>query len=423
LTVSERITLPYGDSVKTLDVPAAIKVTVVTAPDRVVKAAAELLEEALQQPINSRPLEQLVKADDRVVIVVNDQTRPGPTSLIVAALLARLAAAGVGDSQISFVVATGSHRSPTAAELDEIIGPEVARRFKTESHDCQDDNNLVYCGTTTSGLPLYINKTVAQASFRITTGLIAPHHAAGFSGGRKSIVPGVAGLKTLHIHHSLPIRPYEPAMGMIDGNTFHETALEAALGFGVQFMVNAVQDPNKRNIAFVAGELVAAHAEGVRLCRAVSEVNIPQLADVVITSPGGFPRDINLYQSQKAVSPAELMVKPGGTIVLVAECRDGIGEGVFREWMVEAATPEEVIARFRREGYTVGNNKAFMFARALTKARVIVVSEKLTCEELQAMMLDGAASLEEALAKACAQGAVANILVMPKAVSMIPVVQ
>jgi lactate racemase len=421
--MSKHISVPYGNTVKNLEIPRESNLTIITAPERTYEKAAVLLKDALNRPINSRRLEDLVTAQDRVVIIVNDQTRPGPTPLIVDAILERVATAGVRDSQISFVVATGSHRAPTTAELDQIIGPETALRFKTESHDCLDDKNLVYCGTTSSGLPLYINKTVAEATFRITTGLIAPHHTAGFSGGRKSIVPGVAGIKTLRIHHSLPIRPYEPAMGIIDGNSFHESALEGAKSLGVQFIVNAVQDPNKQYIAFVAGDMVAAHDEGVRLCRSVSEVKIPQLADVVITSPGGFPRDINLYQSQKAVSPAEFMVKPGGTIILVAECTDGFGEGVFREWMVAAKKPEDVIERFRREGYSVGNNKAFMFARALTKAHVIIVSEKLREEELQAMMLDGADSLEEALEKAKSRGDLESILVMPKAVSMIPIVE
>lgn len=417
-----QISLPYGDGFQTLEIPEPNNVKVISMPKpKIDTDEAAMLNKALDAPINSSLLEKMVTPLDRIVIIVNDHTRPGPTRIMVEAILKRLASAGVQEGQITFVVATGSHRVSTEAEIQEIIGPEVAQRYRTECHNCLDDNSLAYCGTTSSGLPLYINKTVVEATFRITTGLIAPHHSAGFSGGRKSIVPGVAGLKTLHIHHSLPIRPFEPVMGMIQGNSFHDTALEGAQKIGVNFIVNAVQDANKQNIAFVAGELVSAHEAGVKLSRDACEVKVGQLADIVITSPGGHPRDINLWQSQKALSTAEVLVKPGGTIILVAECRNGFGEGVFRDWLVEAKTPEEVIERFRLEGFNVGSNKAFMVARALTKARIIIVSHYLSSEELRSMHLEGAQNLEEAFALALPGGVQRSIMVLPRAVTMIPV--
>lgn len=418
------ISLPYGDELQSLEIPDQNNVKVISIPKRETGTdEAAMLNKALDAPINSTLLEEMVTPVDRIVIIVNDHTRPGPTPLMVDTILKRLASAGVQDGQITFVVATGSHRVSTEAEIQEIIGPEAARRFRTECHNCLDDNSLAYCGTTSSGLPLYINKTVVEATFRITTGLIAPHHSAGFSGGRKSIVPGVAGLKTLHIHHSLPIRPFEPAMGMIQGNSFHDTALEGAQKIGVNFIVNAVQDANKRNIAFVAGELASAHEAGVKLSHEACEVKVGQLADIIITSPGGYPRDINLWQSQKALSTAEVLVKPGGTIILVAECRNGFGEGVFRDWLVEAQTPEEVIERFCREGFNVGSNKAFMVARALTKAKIIIVSHYLAHEDLRSMHLEGAPNLEEAFVLASSGGSQQTIMVLPRAVTMIPVLE
>jgi len=412
--MAKSVSLPYGDGMQTVDIPESNNLTIVTMPKSQIgklEDEAEILEKALDEPINSLALTELVNQQDRIVIVVNDHTRPGPTQLIVKAILRRLGIIGINDNQISFVVATGSHRLSTEAEISEIIGREVAERFKTECHNCLDDKSLVYYGTTKSGLPLYINRTVSEATFRITTGLIAPHHSAGFSG------------KTVSIHHSLPIRAYDPVIGIIEGNSFHDTALEAAKKVGVNFIVNAVQDSNKRNIAYVAGDLEAAHEVGVNICRKLCEVKINQLADLVITSPGGYPRDTNLWQSQKALSTAEMLVKPGGTIILVAECRDGIGEGVFRDWLAEANSPDEVIERFRREGFNVGSNKAFMVARALTKARIIVVSHLLNPEDLQAMQLEGAQNLEEAYSKANGKCTVQSIIVLPKAVTMIPVVK
>jgi nickel-dependent lactate racemase len=418
-----RISLPYGEGVQTAVVLDQSNLTVVSMPQRVVTRDEDaLLEEALYNPIHSRKLEDLVSHQDRIAIIVNDHTRPGPTRKIVAALMKRLTASGISDSHICFVVATGTHRAPTATELEEIIGAEPVRRIKTICHDCRDSSSLVYIGESEyAKLPVYINKTVAEATFRIATGLIAPHHRAGFSGGRKSILPGVAGFETIRLNHSFPISSYEPAIGILDGNLVHRTALEAAKKIGVDFIVNSVTDPDKRNVAFVAGDLEAAHAAGVKISQEVCSVEINQLADIVVASPGGYPRDRNLWQSQKALSAAEVLVKAGGTIILVAECRDGIGEGVFREWLAEACRPEEVIERYRREGFTVGGNKACMVARALTRARIIVVSDKLSHEELKSMHLEGARNLDEAFSRATSKGGSPHILIVPKAVTMIPV--
>jgi lactate racemase len=423
--MTERISLPYGEGAVTADLADSANVKFISMPARgEVREEALLLEEALDHPIDSRPVEELVTPEDRIVIVVNDHTRPGPTRLIVAALLKRLTAAGIKDSQLCFVVATGTHRATTPAELEEILGPDPFRRIMSVIHDCKDMRELVYIGESDhADLSVYINRTVAEATFRITTGLIAPHPRAGFSGGRKSILPGVAGFETVRANHSFPISQYEPVIGVLEGNLVHETCLEAAKKVGVDFIVNSVMDPNKRNIAFVAGELDAAHAVGVRLCREVCDVQIDQLADIVIVSPGGFPRDRNLWQSQKALAAAEVLVKPGGTIILVAECRDGIGEGVFREWMAEASHPEEIIERYRREGFTVGGNKAFMVARALTKARIIIVSDRSLQKDLESMHLETAQSLDEALTRSMPGGGSPYVLVVPKAVTLIPVLK
>ena len=417
----QTISLPYGKGIQTALLPDEINLQVIDpASDSVAQSPEVFIENALDHPIGTAPVEALLSPKDEVVIIVNDHTRPGPNRQIVKGLIARLEKAGVRDAQVTFVVATGSHRATTPAELDDIIGPEMRRRFKVHVHDCQDEENLVYLGDSSQGMPLFVNRLVAESSFVITTGLIAPHHSAGYSGGRKSIVPGVAGLKSLKIHHSLPIRPFEPAMGFIYGNPFHEASLEAAKMLKVKFMINAVQDPHKQNIAFVAGDIEAAHAEGVRLCQKACEVEIHELADVVITSPGGYPRDINLYQAQKALSVAEPLAKPGGVYILLVEGIDGMGEGVFKDWMVEASSPEAVIRRFEEEGYDVGSNKAFMYARALTKGRVIVVSDHLKESDLKAMMLEWAPNLQSALDGVYSQAAFNKVIALPRAVNIIP---
>lgn len=416
-----KISVPYGETAQEAFISDDIELQVIDVDVPKVNISEErLIKEAMDNPIGSDRVENLVTKNDQVVIVVNDHTRPGPTRTIVKEVINRLKSAGVMDDHIKFIVATGSHRKTTEEEISQIIGSEYKSRFEVVVHDCMDKENIVYIGNTTSDVPIYVNKLVAQCTFCITTGLISPHHTAGYSGGRKSIVPGVAGIDTLKIHHSLPIRPFEPSMGFIYGNPFHEVALEAAKKLNVKFMVNAVQDPHKQNIAFVAGEIEQAHAKGVEICKKVSRVEISGLADIVIASPGGYPRDCNLYQAQKALSVAEPLGKPNCTYILVANAEEGIGEGVFRKWLVEAKIPQEVIERFKREGYSVGSNKAFMYARAMTKGRVIIVTENIKEKDLNEMMLEWAPNLQTAIDKTCCEKAPEKIIVLPRAVNIIP---
>ena len=296
----QHIKVPYGTAYQEADLPDQIPVQVINPTCPRVEATAEtLIEAALDHPIGSPRLEELARPEDHVLLIVNDQTRPGPNAEMAAAVVRRLNGCGVPDSQITILIATGSHRAPTDAELTTLVGRDLMQRIRVVSHDCKQNN--VCIGNTESGVPLYVDRLAAEASFIVTTGLIAPHKAAGFSGGRKSIVPGVAGIETLHIHHSLPIRPFEPALGWFEENPFHKVALEAARRVNVRFILNAVQDTQKQNIAFVAGELDEAHCAGVRICREHNTVECDRRADVIIASPGGAPRDCNLYQTQKAI--------------------------------------------------------------------------------------------------------------------------
>ncbi len=416
-----KIEVPYGTTVQIAEIPGEIPVQVIdTECTPVDRTVVELIEEALDNPIGTSKLETLVTENDQIVIVVNDQTRPGPNREMVSALVKRLNLAGISDNQIEFLIATGSHRAPTSEELNLLIGEELLRRILVTSHDCHENN--VHIGDTEGGMPIYVDKRVAEASFIITTGLIAPHKAAGFSGGRKSIVPGVAGMETLRIHHSLPIRPYEPALGWYEENPFHLAALQAAKKVHVKFMLNTVQDPHKQNIAVVAGDLDLAHQAGVAICRRHNTVECDKRADLIITSPGGAPRDCNLYQSQKALATGEMFAKKDGnvTMILVACAEDGIGPEMFQQWLIEGKNPDEVIERFRIEGFDVGTNKAFEYARALKKGRIIVVSENVDPQRLRAMKLDWAPNLQEAVDMTLARYTPAQVVVLPKAVSTIP---
>lgn len=417
----KKIVVPYGNSFQQAEVNESIIVeNIDLAGNDNIDCEESLLKKAMDNPIGSSKLEDMVKSDDNILIVVNDHTRPGPNKIIVNEIMERIAPKVKDGKQIKLIIATGSHRKPTREELVNILGENVIDKYEVLIHECKDEESLKYLGESLYNVPIYVNKALTECTFCIVTGLIAPHHSAGYSGGRKSIVPGLAGFNTLKIHHSLPIRPYEPAMGNIYGNPFHEVALDVALKANVKFMVNAVQNPHKQNIAFVAGDLIEAHKQGVDICKDASEVIISEKADIVIASPGGYPRDRNLYQSQKALSVAEMLGNPDCTFIISAECRDGYGEGVLKEWLSAAANPQEVVERFKAEGYDVGSNKAFMYARAMIKGKIIIVSEYLNKDELDEMMLGWAPNLEQALEETFKKKIPNKILVLPNAVNIIP---
>ena len=418
----QHIKIPYGDSYQEADFPDSIPLQVINpSAEKVTVPVTQLIEEALDHPIASPRLEEMVKKDDRVLIIVNDQTRPGPNVEMAEAVVRRLNGCGIEDGQIDILIATGTHRSPTDEELEKLIGSDLKARIRVTSHDCKK-NNVFIGKTEEGGMPLYVDRMVTESTFIITTGLVAPHKAAGFSGGRKSIVPGVAGIESLRIHHSLPIRPFEPALGWYEENPFHKVALEAARKANVRFILNAVQDTQKQNIAVVAGDLDLAHQEGVRICREHNIVECDRRADVVITSPGGAPRDCNLYQSQKALATAEVFAEAAGpvTLILVARAEDGIGPDAFQDWLIQADTPDEVIERFRAEGFSEGTNKAFEYARALKKGKVIIVSENVDPDRLHAMKLDWAPTLQAAVDMTLKAYTPRQVIALPKAVSLIP---
>lgn len=416
-----KIVVPYGKCFQKANVDDDINIEFIDFEgEDNLKEEVEMLKNTMDNPIGSPRLEEMVSVEDKVLIVVNDHTRPGPNKIIAKELTERLLSKGLSNEQIKFIIATGSHRKTTNEELENILGKEITKEYEIIIHQCKEEDSLVYIGESKYDVPIYVNKALKECTFCIVTGLISPHHSAGYSGGRKSIVPGLAGFETLKIHHSLPIRPYEPAMGFIYGNPFHEVALDVAQKVNTRFMVNAVQNPHKQNIAFVAGDLVQAHIKGVDICKEISEMSLEEKADIVVATPGGHPRDRNLYQAQKALSVAEMIGNPNCTFILVAESKDGYGEGVLREWLEAANNPQEVVDRFKEEGYDVGSNKAFMFARAMLKGEIIVVSEYLNEAELGKMMLSWAPNLQEAIDRALEKKRPNKISVLPNAVNIIP---
>jgi len=418
-----QIKIPYGKKNKIIQLSNHSLIEVILPKE--IKSnftERELILSALNNPIHSPTLEQIAKTKKAktAVIVINDITRPTPTKKMLKLIIKELNQFNISKDNITLLVATGNHRPPTSNELIEMVGKEFKSSIPIVIHDASNKKNLIYLGETSRKVPIWVNKEIVKADLKILTGTISPHHAAGFTGGRKSILPGISGLKSLNIHHSLPIRPFYPALGWYHGNPFHEESLEAARITGIDFIVNSIHNGEGDVIKVVAGDLDKAHYEGVKICRDIWAVRVPEMSDITIVSPGGYPRDINLHQSQKAISCGELITKPGGIIILVAECSKGIGK--FQNWLLKAKKPEDVILRFKKIGYTEeASSKAFMFARALLRYKLFIISDCLKRENLKGMFLTKMNSPNEALDFAFKElGKGSKVLVVPNASDIMP---
>ncbi|MGE5454585.1 MAG: nickel-dependent lactate racemase [Methylocystaceae bacterium] len=376
----------------------------------------KMIADALNNPVGSLPLGQLAqaKAAKSALVIVNDITRPTPYNMILPPLLQELRNAGIPDEAVTLLVATGIHRAHTDAENQKLYSPEVCKRYRVISHNCDDD--VVAIGNLNDGTPLAINRLVKEHDLLITTGLIGLHYFAGYSGGRKSILPGIASRELIATNHAMMIDD-RCRLDNIEDNPVHKIMVEAGRLAEVDFIINVVTDAHGHLAAVVAGDLLAAWEQGVAISRRLSTVTISEPAAIVVASCGGFPKDLNLYQAQKALDGAALAVKPGGCIILLAECREGLGEETFERWINEAACPQDIEERVHKH-FELGGHKAFAISRLTQKAKIILVSS-LQPELVTKCFLHPADDLEQALQMAWeSQGAEARVLVMPHAANV-----
>jgi len=331
------------------------------------------LKTLLKNPINSLSLKDLMnqKKAQKILVIVNDITRPTPYEIILPPLLGELHQIGIKKENIIFMVATGIHRSNSPEEIKEVFGENIFSAYPFMNHDC-DDPHLKDLGPLKSGHELLLNPIISEVDFILTTGVIVPHYFAGFSGGRKSILPGICGRKTIEANHAKMVHLNARA-GNLKGNPVHEEMQEAAEKVGVDFNINVVTDENHKIVEMVAGELLASWQQGVEVCKQIYIYPIEKKADVVIASTGGYPKDINVYQAQKALNNAYQAVKPGGTIILLAECSEVYGEPTFEKWVEEANTPDDIIERLKKK-FVLGGHKAYAIAKLTKEVEVILIS-------------------------------------------------
>ena len=331
------------------------------------------LRELLKNPIGYPSLKELIfqKKASKILIIVNDITRPTTYEIILPPLLDALRQIGIKKENITFIIATGIHRGNSKEELENIFGKDLVSNYKFVNHN-SDDSNLKYLGKLKSSNELWVNPIVSQTDFIITTGVIVPHYFAGFSGGRKSILPGICGRKTIEANHSNMVHP-NARSGNLKGNPVHQEMQEAAEKVGVDFNINVVTDEKHQIIEIVAGELLTSWQQGVEICKKIYLCPIEKKADVVIASAGGYPKDINVYQAQKTLNNAYQAIKPEGTIILLAECLEGYGEPTFEKWIEEANNPDDIIKRLKNK-FVLGGHKAYAIAKLAKEVEVILIS-------------------------------------------------
>ena len=328
--------------------------------------------DALENPIGTRPLREIACAGERVAIVVNDITRLTRTDLFLPMIVAVLNASGIPDSDIFIVFALGIHRRQTDAERIEIIGEELHGRIRNFDHDCHDEAGLVTLGTTSFGNTVQINREVWEADRIILTGEIIYHLIAGYSGGRKSLVPGVAGARTTTFNHGMIFDP-NCRSGVLDGNPAHEDLIEACRLGDPDFIVNVVLDPEGRLLRVVAGHFDLAHREGCRAVDAALSASVDEPYDLIIASAGGYPLDLDLRQAHKGLENACAALKHGGSILFYAECPNGAGHQRFEDF-VRDYDDEYAMQRALERHFEVGGHKAYWIARLARLYDVCLVS-------------------------------------------------
>jgi nickel-dependent lactate racemase len=371
------------------------------------------LKRALREPIGTKQLGEIAKPEHRVAIVVDDSTRPAPaTRLMVSALLDELNQAGIKNENVTIIFACGIHRAVTQEETARILGEEIVNKIKTVSHDAKGQD-LAQMGTTRrQGTPLSLNRVFSEADVKILTGDVCFHYFAGYGGGRKSVLPGIAGEESIKQNHKM-LLDSNAATGILQGNPVHEDMTDAASLAKVDFILNVVMSSKGELVKAFAGDVEHAFNEAVKLVDEMYRVSVDRKADVVVVSPGGNPADVNLFQAYKGIDSALDIVKRGGVIVLAAECPEGHGNQVFYDWMARFRDAHAVEKEIKRN-FVLGGHKAYYLLEALQRVKIILVSSMPDYYAVNIFKLKTARGINNALNEALSiAGSNAKVWALP----------
>lgn len=398
------VKLPYGKEYLDVEIPEERLNAVLVSDMHHYKpelSQVELVQQAIENPIGTPRLKEMAKGKGKIVIIASDHTRPVPSKVIMPLMLAEIRK-GNPNADITILISTGCHRETTKAELEAKFGPDIMANEKIHVHNCDDESMLVNIGVLPSGGLLIINKLAVEADLLVSEGFIEPHFFAGFSGGRKSVLPGIASRATVMYNHNAEFIDNQKARtGIIEGNPIHRDMLYAARAARLDFIVNVVINSEKEIMYAVAGDCDLAHIKGCKFLNSQCKVNsVP--SDIVISTNGGYPLDQNIYQAVKGMTAAEVTVNKGGVIIMIAKSNDGHGgdhfyksfreeKDVDKMMKIFLATPSEETIRDQWQSQ--------IFARVLKKAKIVYVSDAPD-EMVSDLHMIPAHSVEEAIAKA-----------------------
>lgn len=388
----------------------------------------EAIKNAILNPLGTINLSEILKTKSKlqkVCIVIDDATRPVPSHLLLAALVELLHKYGVSDSQIIVLIATGLHRKSNKEEIERMVGREHVDRIRIINHDSRDENKLKFLGIIHDQIPIYINKEYYESDLKILTGYVEPHFFFGFSGGYKSLVPGIAGAQTIQSNHSAEniASPYA-RFGIYENNPMALISDEITSAVGVDFTVNVCINEDHNITQVAAGELHAVHDRLIKyqLKNIFSEIS--RFYDIVICGNGGYPLDLNLYQAVKSMAIGEMAVKEGGTIISVNECSDGVGVGQdqFKELLFSGFPPEDLYEKIISHEIIVPDQwEIQILARVMMKAEIYLISS-LNKSEIGNIGLKYAKTIEEAIRAALKKhGENASILILPNGPQILPI--
>jgi len=416
---TKKIPLAFGSTSVELEIPERnLSGIVLPSEPETKEEGTFLIKKALENPIKSKRLSEIVNPDSRIAIIVSDVTRPTPTAKILPPLLEELYLGGAKNENITIVFALGLHRLQTEEECRQLVGKEIFGKIRCAQHDREKCRHV---GETSFGTPVEVFEEVLDSDVIISTGTLEFHYYAGYGGGGKSILPGVSSEKSILSYHGFYSKLFEgdPLSGKADSPA-RKNIEEAARIAGLDFTLNVVLDSKKEIVAAVAGDFVEAHRKGAEIVDSMYKVPV-EPADAVIVSCGGFPKDINLFQATKSLENAFPAVKKGGSIVLVAECIEGVGDRVYERWNRECKTPDEAIEKFRNF-FEFGGHKTATVGRASKDFKLYLVSKLPDIESKNAFFIP-VKSIEEALQKILSENPDAKIHVIPNGGWTLPVMK
>jgi nickel-dependent lactate racemase len=411
-----KVRLDYGLNGLDVDVPEQADVLQMASTAGIKEIDARL-EEALRHPIGTPALKTLAAGRRDACIVIADITRPVPNATILPPMLRILQEQGIPRDKITILIGTGLHRPNEGEELIALVGGEIARDYHIINHRARDKDTLVYLGDTSGGAPIWIDRVYVEADLKIATSLIEPHLMAGYSGGRKAICPGLMGVETMRVLHGPKLLSHpHAAEGIIEGNPFHRQALEVAQRAGVDITLNVSMNAQRQITGIFCGDLEKAHAAGVDFVAIQAAAFVDTPADVVITSSAGLPLDLTFYQAVKGLTAVLPIVKKGGTILIAAECSEGLGGPEFSELLLKTASVDEFLQRLADPDFFVIDQWQLQeLCKVLGKATVKLYSSAIAAQYGNDLLVETVPSIEDGLEEAMGEyGADARIAVVPK---------